>query len=247
MSDLGGKVVLISGSSRGIGKAIALAFAKENATIIINYKSSDNKADEVKKEIESIGGYAHLLKGDVSSYEQCKSMVEDIIKKFGKIDVLVNNAAVSKIDVFSFCTEETWDYIIGTNLKGVFNLTHNVVKYMVDKKEGSIINISSMWGEVGASCEVIYSTSKGGINAFTKALGKELAPSGIRVNAISPGVIDTEMNNCLSKEDKESLEEEIPMNRMGMPEEIGKVAVFLAKEDSSYMTGQVLRVDGGFI
>lgn len=247
MSDLSGKVILISGASRGIGRAIALAFAKENATVVINYKSSDNKANEVKKHIESIGGYAYVLKGDVSSYEQCKIMVEDIIKKFGKIDVLVNNAAVSKIDVFSFCTEQTWDYIIGTNLKGVFNLTHNVVKYMVDKKEGCIINISSMWGEVGASCEVIYSTSKGGINAFTKALGKELAPSGIRVNAISPGVIDTEMNNCLSKEDKESLEEEIPMNRMGMPKEIGKVAVFLAKEDSSYMTGQVLRVDGGLI
>lgn len=247
MSNLSGKVVLISGASRGIGRGIAVEFAKESATVIINYRDNYESAINTKEQIEDLGGYGYIIKGDISSYEECKRIVDDVLFKFGKIDVLVNNAGISLINVFSFCTEDDFDNILGTNLKGTLNLTHNVVKHMIERKKGSIINISSIWGEVGASCEVLYSTSKGGINAFTKALGKELAPSNIRVNAICPGVIDTEMNNCFSKEEKESLLEDIPMGRMGSSEEIGKIAVFLAKDESLYMTSQIIRVDGGFI
>ncbi|WP_142414694.1 elongation factor P 5-aminopentanone reductase [Hathewaya massiliensis] len=247
MNTLSGKVVLITGASRGIGKAIALRFAEEGASVIINYKKSHVEAEEVKSTIEELGGYAFLLQGDVSNYTTCSNMMKTIIDKFGKIDILINNAAVSQIGLFYDCTEEAFDNIINTNLKGVFNLTHNAVKHMLLKGNGVVINISSMWGEVGASCEVIYSASKGGINAFTKALGKELAPSNIRVNAISPGVIDTSMNSWLSEEEKEDLVSEIPMMRMGLPKEIANLAVFLASDQCAYMTGQILRVDGGFI
>ncbi|CAM2970843.1 SDR family oxidoreductase [Hathewaya histolytica] len=247
MSNLSGKVVLITGAAKGIGKAIALKFAEEGASVIVNYKKSHIEAEEVKKDIENLGGYAFLLQGDVSEYRTCSNMMKTLIDKFGKIDILINNAAISKIGIFYDCTEECFDEIINTNLKGVFNLTHNAIKYMIPKGSGTIINISSMWGEVGASCEVIYSASKGGINAFTKALGKELAPSNIRVNAISPGVIETSMNSWLSDEEREELVSEIPMMRMGKPEEIANLAVFLASEQCNYMTGQILRVDGGFI
>lgn len=247
MSNLSGKVVLISGASRGIGRGIALEFAKESANVIINYKDDYESANNTKRYIEDLGGYGYIIKGDISSYEECRKMVNEVLYKFGRIDVLVNNAGISLINVFSFCTENDFDNILGTNLKGTLNLTHNVIKHMIERKTGSIINISSMWGEVGASCEVLYSTSKGGINAFTKALGKELAPSNIRVNAICPGVIDTEMNDCFSQEEKESLLEDIPMGRMGSAEEIGKIAVFLSKDESSYITSQIIRVDGGFI
>lgn len=247
MNTLSGKVVLITGASRGIGKAIALRFAEEGASVIINYKKSHVEAEEVKSTIEELGGYAFLLQGDVSSYTTCSNMMKTIIDKFGKIDILINNAAVSQIGLFYDCTEEAFDNIINTNLKGVFNLTHNAVKHMLLKGNGVVINISSMWGEVGASCEVIYSASKGGINAFTKSLGKELAPSNIRVNAISPGVIETSMNSWLSEEEKEDLVSEIPMMRMGLPKEIANLAVFLASDQCAYMTGQILRVDGGFI
>ncbi|MFX0548729.1 elongation factor P 5-aminopentanone reductase [Hathewaya histolytica] len=247
MSNLSGKVVLITGAAKGIGKAIALKFAEEGASVIVNYKKSHIEAEEVKKDIENLGGYAFLLQGDVSEYRTCSNMMKTLIDKFGKIDILINNAAISKIGIFYDCTEECFDEIINTNLKGVFNLTHNAIKHMIPKGSGTIINISSMWGEVGASCEVIYSASKGGINAFTKALGKELAPSNIRVNAISPGVIETSMNSWLSDEEREELVSEIPMMRMGKPEEIANLAVFLASEQCNYMTGQILRVDGGFI
>lgn len=247
MNTLSGKVVLITGASKGIGKAIALRFAKEGASVIINYRKSHVEAEEVKSTIEELGGYAFLLQGDVSDYTTCSDMMKTIIDKFGKIDILINNAAISQIGIFYDCTEEIFDNIINTNLKGVFNLTHNAVKHMLPRREGVIINISSMWGEVGASCEVIYSASKGGINSFTKALGKELAPSNIRVNAISPGVINTSMNSWLSEEEREELLSEIPMMRMGKPEEIASLAVFLASDQCTYMTGQVLRVDGGFI
>lgn len=247
MNTLCGKVVLITGAAKGIGKAIALKFAKEGASVIINYRKSHEEAEKVKKDIEELGGYAFLLQGDVSSYETCSNMIKTVMEKFGKIDILINNAAVSQIGIFLDYTEESFDNIINTNLKGVFNITHNAIKYMLPRKQGSIINISSMWGEVGASCEVLYSASKGGINAFTKALGKELAPSNIRVNAISPGVIDTSMNSWLTEEEREELISEIPMMRMGLPEEIANLAVFLASDECAYMTGQILRVDGGLI
>jgi 3-oxoacyl-[acyl-carrier protein] reductase len=165
----------------------------------------------------------------------------------GKIDILINNAGISHIGLFMDATEEEIQRVMSTNLLGAIYLTKHVIKDMMLRKNGNVINISSMWGEVGASCEVLYSTAKGGLNLFTKALAKEVAPSNIRVNAISPGVIDTKMNSFLGEEEKISLEEEIPLGRFGKPSEIGKLAVFLCSEDSSYITGQIIRADGGFI
>jgi len=245
--DFSGKVVLITGASRGIGRSIAEEFAKLGGTVIINYNSNDEAAKETIRKIESIGGYGFSIKGDISNYSFTQNMVETIINKFGKIDVLVNNAGIAKVGIFIDMVEEDFDKIINTNLKGTINLSHCTVKHMLNRKTGSIINISSMWGQVGASCEVVYSASKGGINAFTKALGKELAPSGIRVNAIQPGVIDTDMNSWMSKEERESIEMEIPMMRFGAGEDIGKLAAFLASDSAKYITAQVITVDGGFI
>ncbi|KEI01761.1 SDR family oxidoreductase [Clostridium botulinum] len=242
-----GKVVLVTGASRGIGKAIALEFAKLGASVIINYKNDDKAAEETLKEIKDNGGYSIAIKGDVSSYIFTNKMIKEIIDKFGKIDVLVNNAGISKVGLFIDMKEEEFDNIININLKGVFNTCHNVAKYMISQRSGSIINISSIWGGVGASCEVIYSASKGGINSFTKALGKEFASSGIRVNAIEPGVIDTEMNRWMSQEERSKLEEEIPMMRFGNGSDIGKLATFLASEQSTYITAQVITVDGGYL
>ena len=244
---LSGKVALITGASRGIGKCIALAFAKEGISVVLNYKSNDVGAMETIEEIKSFGGYAYDYKGDIKDYTFVSQMMEDVVKKFGKIDILVNNAGVSKVGLFVDMTEEDWDQLIDTNLKGVFNCCHNAMRHMLNQKNGNIINISSIWGEVGASCEVIYSSSKGGVNSFTRALAKELAPSNIRVNAISPGVIKTEMNQWLSPLEKEELINEIPMMRMGEGEDIGNLAVFLAKDSSKYITGQIITVDGGML
>lgn len=242
-----GKTVLITGGSRGIGKSIALEFAKLGASVIINYRSNDEEAEQTVKEIKENGGYAIKIKGDISLYDFARSMIEDIINKFGKIDVLVNNAGISKVGLFIDMKNEDFDKIVGTNLKGVFNVCHNAVKYMIKGNKGNIVNISSMWGSVGASCEVIYSASKGGVNSFTKALGKELAPSGIRVNAIEPGVIDTEMNRWMSKEEREDLELEIPMGKFGQGKDIAKLTVFLASDEARYITSQVITVDGGYL
>lgn len=242
-----GKVVLVTGGSRGIGKAIALEFAKLGASVVINYKSNDEAAIDTINEIKKIGGYVIAIKGDVSSYTFSGEMIEQIIEKFGKIDILVNNAGISKVGLFIDMTEKNFDDMVNTNLKSVFNTCHAVATYMIKQKSGSIINISSIWGGVGASCEVIYSATKGGVNSFTKALGKELAQSGIRVNAIEPGVIDTEMNRWMTTEDRRAIEEEIPMMRFGEGKDIGKLATFLASEESKYITSQVITVDGGYL
>ncbi|WP_125153068.1 elongation factor P 5-aminopentanone reductase [Clostridium rectalis] len=244
---LTGKVALVTGGSRGIGKGIVLELAREGATVIINYKQDSNSAQKTLELVKKLGGYGECYKADVSSYSECKVMISNIIKKYGKIDVLVNNAGISKIGLFIDAKQEDWDNILNINLKGVFNCSHNVVIHMLHKGVGSIINISSMWGNVGASCEVIYSASKGGINSFTKALAKELGPSNIRVNAVSPGVIDTEMNSWMCKEDREELMEEIPLCRFGQCIDIGKAVVFLASDDSNYITGQIITIDGGMI
>ena len=247
MNKLSGKVALITGASRGIGRAIAIEFAREGASVIINYCSDYEGAKETLDEVKKVSGYGIIMKGDISSFEKCNIIVEESLKIMGKIDILVNNAGISNIGLFMDATEEEIQRIISTNLLGAMYLTKHVLKEMISRKNGNIINISSMWGEVGASCEVLYSTTKGGLNAFTKALAKEVAPSNIRVNAISPGVIDTKMNSFLGEEEKKSLEEEIPLGRFGNPSEIGKLAVFLCSDDSSYITGQIIRADGGFI
>jgi 3-oxoacyl-[acyl-carrier protein] reductase len=243
--NLKGKVAIVTGASRGIGKGIAIELAKAGACVVINYKSNDEAAEETLRAIRGLGTYALKIKGDVSDYEFSKQMIKTTVEKLGKIDILINNAGISKIELFTDAVPEEWDNILNVNLKGTINCSHNAVKEMIKQKSGSIINISSMWGNVGASCEVIYSASKGAINSFTKALAKELAPSNIRVNAIAPGVIDTEMNGWLSDEDRKLLVDEIPMMKFGEVEDIGNLVTFLASENSKYITGQVITIDGG--
>ena len=247
MDKLSVKVALITGASIGIGRAIAVEFAKEGASVVINYSTDDQGAKETLEEVKSVNGYGVIVKGDISTSDKCKTIVEYVLKMMGKIDILVNNAGISHIGLFIDSTEKEINNMLNVNLLGSIHLTKNVLSNMISRKSGIIVNISSMWGEVGASCEVLYSTTKGGINAFTKALAKEVAPSNIRVNAISPGVIDTGMNSFLEEEEKKDLEEEIPLGRFGSTSEIGKLAVFLSSEDSSYITGQIIRADGGFI
>jgi 3-oxoacyl-[acyl-carrier protein] reductase len=244
---LSGKVAIITGASRGIGQAIAIEMAKEGANVIINYRKDEEGAKKTEKIIKENGGRGRIYKSNVAYYNEAKDMIEYVIKEFGKIDILVNNAGVSKVGLFIDMTEEDWDSIININLKGAFNCCHNVVKYMIYEKKGCIINISSMWGQVGASCEVIYSASKGGINSFTKALAKELGPSNIRVNAIAPGAIDTDMNKWLSKEEKKDLIEDIPLMKFGQPKDIGELSAFLCSDKAKYITGQVINVDGGIL
>ncbi|MBU3102791.1 elongation factor P 5-aminopentanone reductase [Clostridium gasigenes] len=247
MGSLRGKVALVTGASRGIGKAIALELSRDGASVIINYSKDDNGAELTLVEIIANGGSAKLLKGDISSFEKSKIIIDEAIKMFGKIDILVNNAGISQIGLFMDSSEEDIDAIIGTNLLGAMYLSKHVLPHMISKGCGNIVNISSMWGEVGASCEVLYSASKGGLNLFTKALAKEVALSGVRVNAIAPGIIETEMNSFLGEEERKALEEEIPMGRFGDAKEIGKAVSFLCDDNCKYLTGQIIRIDGGMI
>lgn len=247
MGKLSGKVILVTGASRGIGRAIAKELAEEGASIAINYSKDDEGANITLSEIERLGGYAKLFKNDISEYSSCKKLIDEVLSAFGKIDILINNAAKSKIGLFMDASTEDIMELINTNLLGTMYLSKIVIPHMISRESGNIINISSIWGEVGASCEVIYSTTKGGINLFTKSLAKEVASFGIRVNAIAPGVINTEMNSFLNDEEKESLIAEIPMDRFGEVEEVAKIVAFLCDDQCKYLTGQILRVDGGII
>lgn len=245
MKSLSGKVAVITGASRGIGRSIAIELVKAGANVVINYKNNYEEAKNTLDIIKSLGGIGVIVKADVSVYDEARLLIDQSVESFGKIDILINNAGISKIGLFIDMSEEEWNSIIDINLKGVINCSHNALKYMVPQKCGSIVNVSSMWGNVGASCETIYSSTKGAVNLFTKALAKEMAPSNIRVNAVAPGVIDTEMNKWLSDDEKKELEQEIPIGQFGKGEDVGKTVVFLASEDSKYITGQIVTVDGG--
>jgi 3-oxoacyl-[acyl-carrier protein] reductase len=245
--NLSGKVALVTGASRGIGRSIALELSKAGASVVLNYIKNDLAAEETLEEIKALGGYGILVKGDVSCYNTCKNVVDEVVKGFGKIDILINNAGISMLGFFADADEDAWNKVVDTNLKSVFNCSHAALKYMLQKKSGSIVNISSIWGNVGASYEVIYSASKGAVNSFTKALAKEVAPSGIRVNAIAPGVINTDMNKFLSEDEKEQLISQIPMMQFGEGKDIGNLTVFLSSNESKYITGQVITVDGGLL
>ena len=237
---------LITGASSGIGRDIAIELAKNGANVVINYSKDEDGADKTLNLIKEFGGYAIKVKENVKSFEGAKNIIDKTIESFGSIDIIVNNAGISKIGLFMDSTKEDIDNILDVNLKGAMYITKHGLPHMLNKG-GNIINISSMWGEVGASCEVLYSSSKGGLNLFTKALAKEMAPSNIRVNAIAPGVIDTEMNSFLDDDERRELEEEIPMGRFGKTSEIAKCVVFLCTDDSLYLTGQIIRIDGGLI
>jgi len=233
------KNVIVTGGSRGIGAEIVRKFASNQYNVILNYKNSDELANKIKEEFPN---NIFLYKADVADFNQVKNMCEFCVDKFGSIDILVNNAGISEIKMFNDITEEDWDNMMNVNLKSIYNCTKNVVDNMIHNKNGRIINISSMWGEIGGSCEVHYSTAKAGIIGFTKALAKELALSNIQVNCVSPGIIDTDMN---SMHNLEELKNEVPLNRIGTPRDIANMVYFLAQPESSYITGQTISVNGG--
>ena len=240
------KRVLITGASRGIGRGIALACAKQGYDLILTCVNEIEKLREVEQICSSMGSSCLLYQGDIGDSTCVAELFTMIENKWEGIDVLINNAGISYIGLLTDMTDEEWNRMIQTNLSSVFYCARAAVPYMVRQKKGRIINISSMWGNVGASCEVAYSATKGGVNSFTKALAKELAPSNIQVNALALGVIDTEMNHCFSEDERNALIEEIPMGRMGMPEEVGDMIVSMI-EGPAYLTGQVITVDGGYL
>lgn len=233
-------LALVTGGSKGIGEAICRQLSNDGYTVIVNYNTSKINAQKVA---EDINGYSY--KADVSNLQEVKTMVDYIIQNFGSIDLLVNNAGISVVGLFHQVSKEDAKRILDINLNGVLNCTSEVVKHMISKKSGNIINISSMWGEIGGSCEVHYSATKSAIIGFTKALAKEVGLSGIRVNCVSPGVIDTSMNSHLSQEDLNSLKEEIPLYRLGTPQDVANVVSFLASNRASYITAQDIAVNGG--
>ena len=244
--NLTGKVTLVTGASRGIGRQIALTLAGYGATVIVNYNGSAAKAEEVVNEITANGGMAESMQCSVSDFEKSKEMIDGIVKKYGRLDILVNNAGITKDNLIMKMSEDDFDAVIATNLKGAFNCIKHVSRQMLKQRGGRIINISSVWGVCGASCEAAYSATKGGVNGLTMALAKELAPSGIQVNAIACGAIDTEMNGFLSDEEHEMLLDEIPAGRMGKPEEVADLVMKLV-EAPDYLTGQIIKMDGGWI
>ena len=241
------KTVLVTGASRGIGRAIALAFAKEGYHVFLNCNHSVIQLEKVRAEIEELpNASCDMVIGDVGNPDHVEKMFKLIYKKCDCLDVLVNNAGIAHIGLLSEMTDKEWNRIIQTNLSSVFYCSRAVIPEMVSKKAGKIINISSMWGTAGASCEAAYSATKAGVHGLTKALAKELAPSNIQVNAIACGVIDTEMNHCFSEEDREALQDEIPMGRFGTAEEVGSFAYSIVT-GAPYLTGQIIAYDGGWI
>lgn len=239
--------VLITGASRGIGAECARTFAKNGYNVAINYFSSEKNALDLKSEINDGGGVAEVFKADVSDEKQVEEMISAVVKRFGKINVLVANAGVSKSGVFSDMTQSDFDKIFDTNVRGVFNVVKGVLPHMYERESGSIVTISSIWGQTGGSCEVLYSMSKAAIIGMTKALAKEVAPMHIRVNSVSPGAIDTDMLSCLTDEEKEDFIMQTPLNRLGKPKDVADAVLFLADDDkSSFITGHVLSVNGGY-
>lgn len=239
------KTVLITGASKGIGKSMARGFAQEGYNVIINYCNSKNEAQNLEKELTDKGFSVKSIKADVGNYNEVLKMVEEANNKFGTIDILVNNAGIAQQKLFTDITNEDFDNMVNINLKGVFNCTKAVLKDMINKKYGKIINISSMWGVVGASCEVHYSAVKAGVIGMTKALAKEVGPSGINVNCIAPGVINTQMNSNLDEDTLNVLKEETPLGIIGESEDITNLAMFLASDKSKFITGQIITADGG--
>lgn len=241
------KVALITGASRGIGKQVAITLAKEGYDIIINYRSENDDLVNLKNEIEKNNVKCLAIKGDVSSFEDCEKIVKEAIKEFGKIDVLVNNAGITNDMLLLRMKEADFRKVIDVNLVGTFNMTKNVVQYMMKAKSGRIINLASVVGISGNAGQANYAASKAGIIGFTKSLAKELASRNILVNAVAPGFIETDMTNVLKDEVKEQIANTIPLKRQGTPEEVANVIKFLASNDSSYITGQVINIDGGML
>lgn len=235
------KIAIVTGAAKGIGRSIAEELSKQGIKVIANYNTSEKQAKELKEKNPEID----IFQADISKREEAKKIVDYTINKYGKIDILVNNAGIAETKLFTDVTDEDWNKIINNNLYSAFCMTQEVLPNMIHNKIGCIINISSVWGIVGSSCESIYSISKAGIDAMTKSLAKELGPSNIRVNSIAPGFIDTDMNKNYSKEDIESIEEEIPLGKIGDTASISKCVNWLVNDD--YTTGQVISINGGWI
>ena len=241
------KVAFITGATRGIGRAIALELANEGYNIALNYRTENEALENLKKEISEIGVECYPVQGDVSKAEDSERMTKEIIEHFEQIDVLVNNAGITKDKLIQRMKEEEFTDVINVNLVGTFNITKNVIKYMTKKRYGKIINLSSVVGISGNAGQSNYAASKAGIIGFTKSIAKELASRNITANAVAPGFIQTDMTNVLKDEIKEAIEGTIPLKRLGTAEDVAKVVKFLASEESSYITGQVINVDGGML
>lgn len=241
------KVAIVTGASKGIGRAIAINFAKEGAKVVLNYRSDDNGAQEVLKEIENSGGVALLHKGDVSDFSVAEDLIKFCIEKFSRIDILVNNAGITRDTLLLRMKEEDFDSVINVNLKGSFNCVKHASSFMIKQKYGKILNISSVIGLIGNVGQINYAASKAGIIGMTKSLAKELGSRGINVNAIAPGFIETDMTSVLEDKTKETIMSHIPLKRMGSVEDVSNLAVFLASDLASYITGQVITVDGGMV
>lgn len=241
------KVALITGATRGIGRQIAITLAKEGYNIAINYRKENEDLVNTKKEIESLGVKCLTVQGDVAVFEDTERFVKEIIENFGQIDVLVNNAGITRDGLLMRMKEEDFEAVINTNLVGTFNVTRNVIVYMSKARSGRIINVSSVVGVSGNAGQTNYSASKAGIIGFTKSLAKEMASRNILVNAVAPGFIETSMTDVLKDEQKEAIAKTIPLKRMGLPEDVANVVKFLASSDSSYITGQVINIDGGML
>lgn len=241
------KCALITGASGGIGSEITLRLANDGFNIAACYLSDSKGIEELEKKLLLTGTQFKTYKADVSDYDEIKAVFADATEVFGGVSVLVNNAGIAQQKLFTDITQEDFDKITAVNFKGVFNCCQCAVPSMINKKEGKIINISSMWGVYGASCETVYSATKAAVIGLTKALARELAPSNIQVNCVAPGAIDTKMNNNLTADDKTAFADEIPMGRFGTAKEIAGVVSFLASNDSDYVTAQVITADGGLI
>lgn len=239
------KVVVVTGGSRGIGAEIVKKLAGDNYRVILNYNKSENEAKKVKEDLQKNNINIEIFKADVSKREEVKELIDFVINKFGKIDVLINNAGISQAKLFTDLTDEDWNNMIQTNLTSVFYCTQEAIKNMISRKEGLIINISSIWGVTGSSCEVHYSVAKAGIDGMTKALAKEVGPSNIRVNSIAPGIIDTDMNKAYTDEEIKDIIEDIPLNKIGKKVDIARCVEWLIEDE--YTTGQVISINGGWL
>lgn len=239
------KVVVVTGGSRGIGAEIVKKLARDKYRVILNYNKSENEAKKIKEDLQKDNINIEIFKADVSKREEVKELIDFVINKFGKIDVLINNAGISQAKLFTDLTDEDWNNMIQTNLTSVFYCTQEAIKNMISRKEGLIINISSIWGVTGSSCEVHYSVAKAGIDGMTKALAKEVGPSNIRVNSIAPGIIDTDMNKAYTDEEIKDIIEDIPLNKIGRKVDIARCVEWLIEDE--YTTGQVISINGGWL
>jgi 3-oxoacyl-[acyl-carrier protein] reductase len=239
------KVVVVTGSSRGIGRGIATEFGREGASVVVNYNSNADAANEVVESINAIGSQAIAVRADVSDFSQAESLIKSAIDEFGDLQVLVNNAGTTRDGLIMTMKEPDWDFVLNTNLKSTFNCSRAAVRYMLRKRYGRIINVTSVSGQIGNAGQTNYSASKAGQIGFTKALAREVASRKITVNAVAPGFISTELTESLPEDLKAGLKDLIPLKRIGTPEEVAKAVLYLASDDAAYVTGHVLTIDGG--